>query len=97
MFGEKIGNLDQKIPNINVLVTTNVFNTNTGKVNKKIPDISGLLTTAALKNLISKSQLLVFSWKKADYDAKISKIEGKYFITSYYNKFMSDILDLYLI
>ena len=61
MFGEKIGNLDQKIPNIIVLVTTNVFNTNTGKVNKKIPNISGLLTTAALKNLISKSQLLVFS------------------------------------
>ena len=57
MFGEKTRNLDQKIPNSNVLVTTNVFNTNTGKVNKKIPDISGLLTTAALKNLISKSQL----------------------------------------
>ena len=30
--------------------------------------------------------------KKTDYDAKIPEIEGKYF-TTFYNKFMSEILD----
>ena len=31
--------------------------------------------------------------KKRDHDAKISEIERKYFHTSDYNKFMSDIID----
>ena len=31
--------------------------------------------------------------QKVHYDAKLSKIEGKYFTTTDYNQFMSDILD----
>ena len=31
--------------------------------------------------------------KKTDYEAKILEIEGKYFSTSYYNKFKSGIKD----
>ena len=50
------------------------------KLIKKIPDVSGLVTTVLMQ-------------KKKDHDAKISEIERKYFHTSDYNKFMSDIID----
>ena len=33
------------------------------------------------------------SVKKTDYNAKIKDVEGNYFTTADYNKFMSDILD----
>ena len=62
---------------------------------KKIPDVSGLVTTVVntkigeVENEISNASGLV---KKTDYDAKISEIKGKYFTTSDYNKFTSDIL-----
>ena len=62
---------------------------------KKIPDVSGLVTTVVntkigeVENKISNASGLV---KKTDYDAKISEIKGKYFTTSDYNKFTSDIL-----
>ena len=45
-----------------------------------------------LKKLI-KNVWLSGLVKKTDYDAKISKFEGKYFTNSDYNKFASDILD----
>ena len=45
-----------------------------------------------LKKLI-KNVWLSGLVKKTDYDAKISKFEGKYFTSSDYNKFASDILD----
>ena len=41
-------------------------------------------------NIISVSGLV----KKTDYDAKIKDIERKYFSTTDYNKFTSDILDV---
>ena len=47
-FGEKIGNTENKIPNINGLVITAVLKTKTGEVESKIPDTSGLVTTAVL-------------------------------------------------
>ena len=45
-----------------------------------------------LKKLI-KNVWLSGLVKKTDYDSKISKFEGKYFTSSDYNKFASDILD----
>ena len=45
-----------------------------------------------LKKLI-KNVWLSGLVKKTDYDARISKFEGKYFTSSDYNKFASDILD----
>ena len=45
-----------------------------------------------LKKLI-KNVWLSGLVKKTNYDAKISKFEGKYFTSSDYNKFASDILD----
>ena len=37
--------------------------------------------------------LVVQSNKKTDYNAKMSDIEGKYIVTSDYDKFTSDIFD----
>ena len=56
-------------------------------------DVISSSTTAALstvKNEILNVDDLV---KKAEYDAKISDIESKFFTTSDYNKFTSDILN----
>ena len=56
------------------------------------------MTTAVLntKTSVVKNKIPVVSdlGKKIDYNAKISEIEGKYFSTSDYNKFTSDILDV---
>ena len=60
-------------------------------------DASGLVTTTFLntkfKKIENKMPALSDSVNKTDYSAKISEIEGKYFTTSYYNKFASDILE----
>ena len=48
-----------------------------------IPKLKKLIKNVWLSGLV----------KKTDYDAKISKFEGKYFTSSDYNKFASDILD----
>ena len=56
-------------------------------------DVISSSTTAALstvKNEILNVDDLV---KKAEYDAKISDIESKFFTISDYNKFTSDILN----
>ena len=62
-----------------------------------MPDISDLETTTVLgtktkevDNKIPNFNCLV---KKTNYDAKTSEIERKYFTTSDYDKFNSDILD----
>ena len=94
---KKIGEVENKIPNISGLVTTITLNTKIGEIKKKIPDSSGLMTTAVnntkigeVKNKIPDVCSLV---KKSVYDAKISDIEEKYFAASDYNKLMTDILD----
>ena len=63
---------------------------------KKTQDVSGLVTTAVpntktgeTENKIPDTSGLV---KKMDYNAKISDIEAKYFTTSDYNKFTSEII-----
>ena len=48
-----------------------------------IPKLKKLIKNVWLSGLV----------KKTDYDARISKFEGKYFTSSDYNKFASDILD----
>ena len=57
----------------------------------KIPSITGLTTISALNAVDLNVSDLV---KKADYDAKISDNETKYFTTSDYNKFASEIVSV---
>ena len=63
-----------------------------------MPDKNGLVTATVLNRKISEvdNEILSVSVfvKKIDYDAKIKEIEGKYFTTTDYNKFTSDILDV---
>ena len=56
------------------MLTAAVVNTKIGNVDNKIPDVSKLV-------------------KKVNCGAKIKDIQGKYFTTTDYNKFMNDILD----
>ena len=56
-------------------------------------NITNLGTTAALTTVENKIPNFSDLVKKADYDAKISDIEDKYFTTSDYNKFTSNTLD----
>ena len=46
-----------------------------------------------IKEVENKMPVLSDLVKKTDYGAKISEIEGKYFTTSDYNNFTSDILE----
>ena len=74
------------------------FQKKTGDADKKIRDISVLGTNTTVlstkfkevDNKIPDASGLV---KKTDYDAKTTEIDGKYFTTSDYNNFTSDILD----
>ena len=56
------------------------------------------MTASVLKTKISEVENKIISVsglvKKTDYDAKIKDIERKYFRTTDYNKFTSDILDV---
>ena len=56
------------------------------------------MTASVLKTKISEVENKIISVsglvKKTDYDAKIKDIERKYFSTTDYNKFISDILDV---
>ena len=59
----------------------------------EIPSITNLATTDALATVESKIPHVSDPVRKADYDAKISKMEKKYFTISDYNKFTSNELD----
>ena len=64
-------------------------------IEDKLPSITILAITAALsavENKIPNVSDLVKK-KKTEHDAKIKEIDGKYFITSGYDKFTNDILD----
>ena len=70
---------------------------NTADVENKMPDISSLVITTVLdlktgevENKIPDVSGLI---KKTDYNARISDIGTKYFTTSYYNKFKSELID----
>ena len=64
---------------------------------RKNTDNSDLVTTAVLNTKIGeveeKIPIVSGLVKKTNYDAKILDTEEKYFTTSGYNKFTSDILD----
>ena len=86
------------------LIHINLYNTDkqklerkTGYVHKKRPDVGGLVTTTVLdakigevENNIPDANVFV---KKTNYNAKISDFDKKYFTTSDYNKYTSEILD----
>ena len=61
---------------------------------KKISNITGQVITWTLKVIENNiSNIIDLVKKKTDYVAKILDIETKYFTTSDYNKFMSEILN----
>ena len=64
------------------------------KVKKEIPLINDLATTNTVLTTVENKILNVSDLvKNADYDAKISEMEKKYFTTSEYNKFTSNTFD----
>ena len=64
------------------------------KVKKEIPLINDLATTNTALTTVENKILNVSDLvKNADYDAKISEMEKKYFTTSEYNKFTSNTFD----
>ena len=77
-------------------MTIAVPNTKTGETENKIPDTSGLVTTTVPNTKIGKFETNIANEsglvKKMDYNAKISDIEARYFTTSDYNKFTSEII-----
>ena len=70
--------LNNKIPDVSGLVTTNVLNTKISEVENKIPDTSGAVATVLntliieAENKIPDDSRLV---KKTDYNAKVFDIE----------------------
>ena len=51
---EKIGDVDNKIPDLSDLVTTTVLNMEIGEVESKISDVSGLVKNADYNTQISE-------------------------------------------
>ena len=78
-------------------MATTVVNTKIGEVKRKIPDAGGLVTSTLLNKITgeveNKMPDVSGLVKKTDYNAKISDTEAKYFATSDYNKFTSEILE----
>ena len=74
------------------------MNTKISKNENKIPDTSSLVTATVLNTNFSEVEIKIPSLsglvKKTDYGAEIKYIEGKYFTTAGYDKFISDILDV---
>ena len=89
----KIKNIEEKIPDITNLGTSTTLNAKINEVKSEIPSITNLATTAALTTVENKIPNVCDLVKKADYDAKISEMEKKYFTTSHYGKFMSNTFD----
>ena len=78
-------------------MTTTVLNTKNDEVVNKTPHSSGLVTTTSLNTKIGEVENKIPDVsglvKKTDYNTKISNIEGKYFVSSHYNKLMSEVFD----
>ena len=81
----KVNNLEKKNPDSTTLLWISEL------------EVSGLVTTTILNIKISEIENKIPNIsdliKKEDQHAEISDIEGKYFTTSDYNKFTSEILD----
>ena len=68
------------------------YNAQIKDIEDKIPSVPSLATTAALTSVENKIPNFSELVKKADYDAKISEMETKYFTASDYNNFMTKTL-----
>ena len=74
---------DKLVRKVNVIDTSGlVEKTKVNGIKGKIPSTTGLATTAALNAVKNKIPNVSDLVKKTGYDAKISDIESKYFITS---------------
>ena len=93
VYNAKIKNFEDKILDITNLATNTTLNAKMIGVKGEIPNITNLATTAALTIVEKKISNVSDLVKKADYDAKISEMENKYFTTSDYNKFMSNAIE----
>ena len=91
----KINEIESKTPSITSLATNAALNAKTNEVKGEIPSISDIATTAVLTTVENKisNYLVIYSKKKNRLWYQILEIEGKYFITSDCNKFMSEIID----
>ena len=92
-YNAKIKNIEDKIPDITNLATNTTLNAKIHEVKREIPSNINLATTTALTAVENKIPNVSDLIKKADYDAKISEMENKYFTTSDYNKFTSNTFD----
>ena len=75
VYYAKIKNIEDKIPDITKLATTNALNAKTNEIRNKTPNITNLATTTALtaaENKIPNVNNLV---KKTDYNTTISETE----------------------
>ena len=82
-----------KIPSITNLATNAPLNAKINEVKGEIPSITILATTITFTTVENKIPYVNHLVKKADYDAEIKDIKNKYFPTSDYNKFTSNIFD----
>ena len=86
---KKIGEVENKIPDVSDLVATAAFNTKVCEAETKTPGIIGLATTSVLNKKIEEVENKIHVTgvvKKTVCDATISDIEGKYFTTFDYRR-----------
>ena len=91
--------LDEKTPDATTLIHINQYNTEKQNLENKIvyvyQKIPGVSASVDTTDLIVESKVPDLSGlaKKTDYEAKILEMDERYFISSDYNKFTSDIVD----
>ena len=78
---------------ITILATNAFLNTKINEVKSEIPSITDLTTTAAITAIENKILNVSDLVEKADIDAEIKDIKGKYLTKSDYNQFTNNILD----
>ena len=88
-FGNKIGDMDKKVPGVSSLVSATVPNTKIDEVQRKMPYVRRLDTATVLDTKIGEVENKIRSIsdlvKKTDYNATMLDNEAKYYTTSDYN------------
>ena len=77
---------------ITILATNAFLNTKINEVKSETPSITDLTTTAAITAIENKIPNVSDLVEKADIDAEIKDIKGKYLTKSDYNQFTNNIL-----
>ena len=94
---EQVGDVNKKILEVSGLITATVFYAKFGQLKNEITYTSDLVTTTVLNTKIGEVGRKIPNvsgiFRRTDYNAKISNIKKKYFMTSDYNKYISEILD----